>query len=221
MHIRYVGHSCFILEGSKTLLFDPMPLDDPAAGGPDLTLISHAHDDHLGKSPERFSKTVAVHELSGYLRSIGVQTIGMNIGGTVEYEGITIRMVPALHSSSIRQPDGTSMYMGQACGFVVEMDGHVIYYAGDTGLFSDMKLLKKLYHPDIAILPVGGRYTMGLEEGMIAAEWIGAKTIIPMHVNTYPEIEQDLPAFKRAVELTTVMHVEIMKPGDSLELPGE
>ncbi len=219
MHIRYIGHSCFILEGSKKLLFDPMPLDDPAAEAADLTLISHAHADHIGDSPERFSKTVAVHELSGYLRSIGVETIGMNIGGTVESDGITIRMALALHSSSICQEDGTSLYMGQACGFIVEMDGHVIYYAGDTGLFSDMKLLKKLYHPDIAILPVGGRYTMGPGEGMIAAEWIGAKTVIPMHANTFPEIEQDLSAFKRAVELTTVMHVEIMKPGDSLEMP--
>jgi L-ascorbate metabolism protein UlaG (beta-lactamase superfamily) len=218
MHIRYVGHSCFIIEGSKILLFDPMPLDDPAAEAADLTLISHAHADHIGDSPERFSKTVAVHELSGYLKSIGVETIGMNIGGTVESDGITIRMVPATHSSSIRQEDGTSLYMGQACGFIVEMDGHVIYYAGDTGLFSDMKLLRELYHPDIAILPVGGRYTMGPEECMMAAAWVGAKTVIPMHVNTYPEIEQDMPAFKRAVELTTVMHVEIMQPGDSLEL---
>jgi L-ascorbate metabolism protein UlaG (beta-lactamase superfamily) len=219
MHIRYVGHSCFIIEGSKTLLFDPMPLDDPASAGADLTLISHAHADHIGDSPERFSLTAAVHELSGYLKSLGVPTIGMNIGGSVEYEGVTVRMVQATHSSSIRQKDGTSFYMGQACGFIVEMDGHVIYYAGDTGLFSDMKLLRELYHPDIAILPVGGRYTMGPEECMMAAAWVGAKTVIPMHVNTYPEIEQDMPAFKRAIELTTVMHVEIMQPGESLELP--
>jgi len=219
MHIRYAGHSCFILEGSKKLLFDPMPLDDPASVAADLTLISHAHADHIGDSPERFSMTAAVHELSGYLKSLGVKTIGMNIGGSVDYEGVTVRMVPALHSSSIRQEDGTSFYMGQACGFIVEMDGHVIYYAGDTGLFSDMKLLREIYHPDIAILPAGGRYTMGPEECMMAAAWVGAKTVIPMHVNTYPEIEQDLPAFKRAIELTTVMHVEIMQPGDSLELP--
>lgn len=219
MHIRYAGHSCFIIEGSKKLLFDPMPVEDPASAGADLTLLSHAHADHLGSVPERFSTTAAIHELSGYLNSLGVKTIGMNIGGTAEYEGITVRMVPALHSSSIRQPDGTSLYMGQACGFIVEMDGHVIYYAGDTGLFSDMKLLRELYHPDIAILPAGGRFTMGPEECMIAAEWVGAKTVIPMHVNTYPEIEQDMEAFKRAVELTTSMHVEIMQPGSSLELP--
>lgn len=219
MHIRYEGHSCFIIEGSKKLLFDPMPIEDPASADADLTLISHAHADHIGEVPERFSLTAAVHELSGYLKSLGVQTIGMNIGGSVEWEEITIRMVPALHSSSIRQQDGTSLYMGQACGFVVEMDGHVIYYAGDTGIFSDMKLLRELYHPDIAILPAGGRYTMGPEECMIAAQWVGAKTVIPMHVNTFPEIEQDIAAFKRAVELTTPMHVEIMQPGGSLELP--
>ncbi|ABN07323.1 Zn-dependent hydrolase of the beta-lactamase fold-like protein [Methanocorpusculum labreanum Z] len=219
MQIRYAGHSCFIIEGSKKLLFDPMPLEDPAAVEADLTLISHAHADHIGDAFARFSLTIAVHELSGYLKSLGVKTIGMNIGGSVEWEGITVRMVPATHSSSIRQKDGTSLYMGQACGFVVEMDGHVIYYAGDTGLFSDMKLIRELYHPDIAILPAGGRYTMGPEECMMAAAWIGAKTVIPMHVNTYPEIEQDMPAFKRAIELTTVMHVEIMQPDDVLELP--
>lgn len=221
MHIRYLGHSCFILDGSKKILFDPMPIDDPAAVKADLTLLSHAHADHIGTCPEHFSTTVAIHELSGYLKTLGVSTIGMNIGGSVEYEGVTIRMVPAQHSSSIRLDDGTNLYMGQACGFIVEMDGHVIYYAGDTGLFSDMKLLKDLYHPDVAILPTGGRYTMGPEECMIAAEWIGAKIMIPMHANTFPEIEQDLEALKYALELTTSVRVKIMLPGDSLELASE
>ena len=114
----FTGHSCLIIEGSKKLLFDPMPLDDPSAFEADLTLISHAHVDHIGDSPERFSLTVAVHELSGYLKSLGVPTIGMNIGGSVDWDGITVRMVHAAHSSSIRQKDGTSFYMGQACGLV-------------------------------------------------------------------------------------------------------
>jgi len=218
MHITFIGHSCFIIDGSKKLLFDPMPIQDPASAGADLTLISHAHADHLGDSPGRFSTTIAIHELSGYLKSLGVKTIGMNIGGSVKYDGITIRMVPALHSSSIRQNDGTSIYMGEPCGFIVEMDGHVIYFAGDTGLFAEMKWMKKLFHPDVAILPAGGRYTMGPEECMIAAGWIGAGIVIPMHVNTYPEIEQDMEEFKRVVELTTACHVEIMKPGDSLDI---
>ena len=126
-------------------------------------------------------------------------------------------MVPALQSSSVTE-NGVDLYMGSAAGFVVEMDGIVVYHAGDTGLFSDMKLIHDLYHPDVALLPVGGHYTMGPAEAMIAAEWVGAPLVIPMHYNTFPAIAQDLTEFEHAIESTTSMLVDVVAPGDGVEV---
>lgn len=214
MKITYAGHSCFIFEGSKKILIDPMPVDVEQVNA-DITLLTHAHGDHMGNTPEKFGLTCAVHELACYLGSLGVKAIGMNIGGSTEIDGVKITMVPALHSSSIESDNGP-VYMGCPCGFVISIDGTTIYHAGDTGLFTDMKLIGKLYQPDIALLPAGGLYTMGPEECMMAAEFVGAKCVIPMHYNTFPPIQQDLTEFKRAVELTGSIKVELMKPGESI-----
>jgi len=183
----------------------------------DITLLSHAHGDHIGESPQNLGLTCAVHELSCYLASLGVPTIGMNIGGSTVVQGVVVRMVNALHSSSVSNARGT-FYMGCPCGFVFTMDDVTVYFAGDTGLFSDMKLIRELYHPDVAILPVGGLYTMGPDEAMIAAEFVGARVVIPMHYNTFAAIEQDLGEFKRAVELTGNKKVFVMKPGEEITL---
>lgn len=214
MKITYAGHSCFILEGSKKILIDPMPVN-PREVKPDLTLITHAHSDHIGESPEKLGLCAVIHELSGYLSSLGVETIGMNIGGCFDFDGVKITMVKAEHSSSMKI-NGVPVYMGEPCGFVVKMDGVTVYHAGDTGLFSDMKLIGELYKPDIAILPAGGLFTMGPDECMTAAKYIGAETVIPMHYDTYDAIKQDLSGFKKSIELTTSSHVELMKPGETL-----
>lgn len=216
MKITYAGHSCFVFEGSKKILTDPMPVNVDEVGA-DITLLTHAHGDHIGNTPENLGLTCAVHELACYLKMMGVNTIGMNIGGSKVINGVKITMVSALHSSSIETPNGT-MYMGCPCGYIITMDRVTIYHAGDTGIFSDMKLIGDLYHPDIAILPAGGVYTMGPEECMMAAELVGAKLVIPMHYNTFPAIRQDLTEFKRAVELTGSKKVELMKPGEALTL---
>ncbi|MDO5843793.1 MAG: metal-dependent hydrolase [Methanocorpusculum sp.] len=216
MKITYAGHSCFILEGSKKILIDPMPVN-PQEIKADLTLITHAHSDHIGDSPEKLGLCAAIHELSGYLSGLGVKTIGMNIGGSFDFGDVKITMVKAEHSSSMNQ-NGLPVYMGEPCGFVVKMDGLTVYHAGDTGLFSDMKLIRKLYKPDVAILPAGGLFTMGPDECMTAAEYLGAGIVIPMHYNTFEAIKQDLTDFKKSVELTTSSRVELMKPGETLTI---
>jgi L-ascorbate metabolism protein UlaG (beta-lactamase superfamily) len=107
---------------------------------------------------------------------------------------------------------------GLAAGFIIGMDGLKVYHAGDTGLFTDMKLIRELYHPDVALLPIGGRYTMGTAEAMMAASFIGAKMVIPIHYNTWDKIRADPMAFKKAIERTTDIHVEVMQPGECITI---
>lgn len=216
MKIRYVGHACFILSGTKKIVIDPMPLGDEIDA--DIVLLTHAHGDHMGDHPEKFKKVYATHELATWLSAQGINANGMNIGGTVHEGDISITMVRADHSSSIIDAQGNPTYMGEPCGFVITIDGITIYHAGDTGIFSDMKLIRNLYHPTVALLPAGGTYTMGPNEAMIAAELIGAQIVIPMHYNTFPAIKQDLSGFKKAIESTTSMTVELMHPGNELVL---
>ena len=215
MNIRYVGHSCFIFTGSKKIVIDPMPLGDDIDA--DIVLLTHAHSDHMGCHPEKFRRVYAIHELASWLSARGVDAVGMNLGGTVKDGDISLTMVHAEHSSSLME-NGQPVYMGEPCGFIIQMDGLTIYHAGDTGLFSDMKLIRSLYHPDVALLPAGGCYTMGPDEAMMAAEFVAAPLIIPMHYNTFPAIAQDLSAFKRSIEQTTSMKVELLHPGNEMVL---
>ena len=183
-------------------------------------LVTHGHYDHMGETVALMKKTVAISEIAQYLQEKGVPAEGMNIGGTITLDGITITMTPALHSSRI---DDTTVAgnAGVAVGFVVRMDGVCVYHAGDTALFSDMNLIGDLYHPDVALLPIGGRYTMGTREAMMAANFVGAKTVIPIHYNTWDRIAADPVPFKTALERTTDLTVKILKPGESVEVtPG-
>lgn len=192
-----------------------MPLGDNIDA--DIVLLTHAHGDHLGDHPEKFRRVYAVHELASWLSAKGVDARGMNIGGTVTDGDVEITMVRAEHSSSIME-NGVPVYMGEPCGFIIRTEGITIYHAGDTGLFSDMNLIRSLYHPDVALLPAGGLYTMGPAEAMMAAEFVGAPQVIPMHYNTFPAIQQDLTGFKKAIEETTAMKVELLQPGNELTL---
>jgi L-ascorbate metabolism protein UlaG (beta-lactamase superfamily) len=162
-------------------------------------------------------KTIAITELAKYLKSRGLPVEGMNIGGTITIDGVSFTMTPAAHSSWIEEA-GTGCCGGTAAGFVIGMDGIKVYHAGDTGLFSDMKLIGDLYHPDIALLPIGGRYTMGIGEAMMAAQFIGAKMVIPIHYNTWDKISADPQPFRMALEKTTDIRVTVLKPGESIEI---
>jgi L-ascorbate metabolism protein UlaG (beta-lactamase superfamily) len=183
----------------------------------DIVAITHGHDDHLGEAASLKKKTIAIKEIADSLREMGVPAEGMNLGGSIEVDNVSFTMVPALHSSCF-ETAGSCSYGGVAAGYVVRIDGVAIYHAGDTALFSDMKLIGGLYRPDAALLPIGGRFTMGPKEAMIAANYVGAPLVIPMHYNTWPKIGQDPSLFKTAIERTTDLRVAILAPGESIEV---
>jgi L-ascorbate metabolism protein UlaG (beta-lactamase superfamily) len=218
MQLTWLGHACVLLEGSKKILIDPFVegrsiLDT----NPDLVAVTHGHDDHMGETVALAKKTIAISEIAKYLKSRGLPVEGMNIGGTIIIDRVSFTMTPAVHSSWIEEA-GTGRCGGTAAGFVIGMDGIKVYHAGDTGLFSDMKLIGDLYHPDVALLPIGGRYTMGTSEAMMAAQFIGAKMVIPIHYNTWDKIAADPQSFKKSLEKTTDIRVTVLKPGESIEI---
>lgn len=219
MRLTWLGHACFLLEGKRSVIIDPFVPEGPITREPDLVAVTHGHEDHLGEAIRLAKKTIAITEIGKYLREKGLIVETMNIGGTIEVDGVEFTMTPAVHSSGLGS-EGPGFYGGCACGLVVGMDGVRVYHAGDTALFSDMKLIGELYLPDIALLPMGGRFTMGPREAMMAANFIGAKTVIPMHYSTWPAILQDPLAFKHAIERTTDLKVVILSPGEAYEVPG-
>mgnify|MGYP000932158102 FL=1 len=220
MRLTWLGHACFCLEGSQTILIDPFVSKDSLPVEPDIVAITHAHADHLGIAVDLSKKTVAINEVAKYLRSKGVPAEPMNIGGSITVDGVRFTMTPALHSSWL-EDEGMGFYGGVAAGFVIAMDGTSVYHAGDTALFSDMQLIRDLYRPDVALLPVGGRFTMGPDEAMIAARYTGARLVVPMHYDTFPAICQNLENFKQAIERTTAIRVMLLSPGESIEIGPE
>ena len=202
MQIKYLGHSAFELKiNDKKILIDPflvLSLDYDTNGVTDI-FVTHGHGDHLGNaieiSKETGAKITAVFELANYCASKGANANGINIGGWLDFEWGRVLPVIAFHSSST--PEG--IYAGCPCGFIFEIENKVIYHAGDTCLNSEMKIIGELYQPDIAMLPIGGNYTMDIEQAIIASEWLGASGIIPMHYNTFDTINVDITEFERQI----------------------
>jgi L-ascorbate metabolism protein UlaG (beta-lactamase superfamily) len=217
MQLTWLGHSCVLLTGSKKVLIDPFIEGGSVLGtNPDIVAVTHGHADHMGETVALNRKTVAITEIARYLKAKGLPVESMNIGGTIMVEGVSFTMTAAVHSSAVEEA-GPGFSAGSAAGFVIGMDGVKVYHAGDTALFSDMKLIGELYHPDIALLPIGGRFTMGIAEAMMAANFIGAKTVIPIHYNTWDRINADSKQFKKAIERTTDIKVLVLKPGEIME----
>lgn len=226
MRISYHGHSVVKIEtAEKTLLIDPfingnaecdLKADEVKA---DVILLTHGHNDHVGDTIEiakrNGSLVIAPFELATFLGWKGVTTHPMHIGGAHRFDFGTIKLTQAFHGSSyIDEETKQITYTGMPAGLLITIDGKTVYHAGDTALFSDMKLLER-YNIDVAFLPIGDNFTMGPEDASIAAEWILPKTVVPIHYNTFPVINQDAEAF---VKRLTKAEGKVMKIGDVIEL---
>lgn len=217
MKYTYYGQSCFLLETeTKKFLFDPFITQNPLAAAIDISkieadyiLVSHGHGDHVGDlitiAKQTNAMVIAIPEIIGWIMKQGVENVHPMNFGKYTFDFGTVRMVWATHSSGL--PDGS--YGGNPAGFVLELENRQIYFAGDTGLTLEMKLLADLYHLDYAILPVGGNYTMDVDDAVIAAGYIGCNRIIGVHFNTFPVIEIDT---KRAIESFKRAQKELLLP---------
>lgn len=198
----WFGHAAFQIEiAGKTVLIDPWLDGNPASPikpsdikNADIIYVTHDHGDHLGEAFEICKRTsavfVATFELGNYARENGVKNVvGLNIGGSVEVRGVKLHVVQAFHTSS----------RGAPTGVIVEGEGKRVYHAGDTGLFGDMHLIGELYKPDLALIPIGGYYTMDAYEAAEAVRLLKPKTVIPMHYKTFPVLAQSAAEFAEKV----------------------
>ena len=228
LSITWLGHATFIIvtPGGKTIVTDPWlegnptcPPDRKKIEKADVILLSHGHSDHSGDvvSVARATNApvVTVNEIAIWLQQKGLKNvIGMNIGGTVTVAGLEISMTPAVHTSSVMEEDQI-LCLGDPAGFVVRLeDRRAFYFAGDTALFGDMKLIADLYAPEIAFLPIGDHYTMGPEAAAKACTFLLIRQVVPMHYGTFP-ILTGTP--ERLKELVTPMGVDVLmlKPGET------
>ena len=203
MQITYLGHSAFEIEtnGNK-ILIDPFLVMSPNYKPQAVTdvFVTHGHSDHLGNAIEisktNGAKITAIFELANYCASKGANANGINIGGWITYPWGRVIAVPAFHSSST--PEG--IYAGCPCGYIFEIEGKRVYHTGDTCLNSEMKIIGELYKPEISILPIGGYYTMDVNQAVIASEWLNTNTVIPMHYNTFDAIKVDINEFETKIK---------------------
>ena len=224
--ITWLGHATVLIQTAKgtNILIDPFIAHNPKyPQGFELPskihfiLLTHGHGDHISDAlpvaTKHGSKVVAIYELADYIAGQGVkETIGMNLGGAVELDDVTAIMVDAKHSAAAQDEKG-SHYVGVATGFVMEVaGGQVLYHAGDTSVFGDMQLIRELYKPTVAMLPIGGFYTMGPKEAALACKLLAPKTVLPIHWGTFPPLKGTPEELAALVE--PEVKVVRWKPGD-------
>lgn len=221
MKVKWLGHAGFEVKlEDRIVLIDPWLKGNPRAPCKpsnfkrvDLVCVSHDHQDHLGDSIEICKRTgaffLATYELASYAEEKGVKNVvGMNIGGTFNLEGIKVTLVHAFHTAG----------MGAPTGFIVRGENKTLYHAGDTGLFSDMRLIGEFYGVELALLPIGGYYTMGPEEASEAVKLLKPKTVIPMHYQTFPVLESSPDRFVRlARQKSPEVKIVVLEPGGIYE----
>jgi len=228
VRVSWLGHATilFVSKGGTTILVDPFisgnpkfPRDFPFPEKLDYILITHGHSDHMADAVPLATKTgatvVSIHEIALFLTAKGIEkSVGMNLGGSIVLGDVTATMVEAKHSSSI-EDEGKILPGGTAAGFVLRFaEGPTLYLTGDTTVFSDMALIRELYQPDVALLPIGGHYTMSPKEAAMAAKFIAPKAILPVHFGTVPALKgtpEELAAL-----VSPGIKVEPWKPGDTV-----
>jgi len=218
MEIKWLGHSALMLIGSKIVLIDPFLTGNPKAAVTaesikkcDMVVVTHDHGDHIGDAYDICKRTGAVFvsffEIALVAEEKGITAEQMSVGGTIENSGIKVSMVPAFHSGGLG---------GTAVGVVVEMDGKKVYHAGDTGVSMEMQLTGELYEPDIAFLPIDGRFNMTPRLAAKAVELLKVPKAVPIHYDTFPVIISSPGEFKKFVG--NMSEIIIMNPGDKIEL---
>jgi L-ascorbate metabolism protein UlaG (beta-lactamase superfamily) len=223
MDIRFLGQSAVELtDGDARILVDPFLTGNPKATvtadelEPTHILLTHGHADHYGDTVAIAKRTgapvLALVETANELSELGVPSVyDPNLGGTVGFDWGWVKLVPAWHSSTT--PNGT---VSPAAGLLIMVGERLVYHLGDTALFSDLELIaKRGNHVNLALVPIGGHYTMDRFDAVAACEWIGADEVIPIHYNTFPPIETDAQAFKTDVENATESKVIVLEPGET------
>jgi L-ascorbate metabolism protein UlaG (beta-lactamase superfamily) len=221
MEIRFLGHACFELaDGDAHVLIDPFLSGNPKAAisaddaAASAILLTHGHGDHFGDTVDIAKRTgapvVAITEIAREISEEGIEAHDANLGGTVRFDWGWVKLVPALHTSTT--PKGT---VSPPAGLLINFADTMIYHLGDTCVFSDLRLVGKRNPIDVALMCIGGHYTMDRTDAVDAAELVGAKTVIPCHYNTFPPIETDARAFKSDVESATSSNVVVLDPGES------
>ncbi len=221
MEVRFLGHAAFELaDGDTTVLIDPFLTGNPKAAisaddaAATTILLTHGHGDHIGDTVAIAKRTgapaVAIVEIANELGEEGIDVFDPNMGGTVRFDWGWVKLVPAWHTSTT--PKGTA---NVPAGLLINFQDTIVYHLGDTCVFSDLRLVGKRHPIDIALMCIGGHYTMDRVDAVDAAELVGAKTVIPCHYNTFPPIETDAQAFKSDVESATQSNVVVLDPGQS------
>ena len=227
--VTWLGHATVLVQTAKgtNILIDPFIENNPKYPKgfklPETIhyiLLTHGHGDHISDAvpvaKKHKSNVVAIYELAAFIASQGAENItGFNMGGTVQLDDVSVTMVDAKHSAGAEGKNGTQ-YAGVAVGYVLTIaNGPVLYHAGDTTVFSDMKLIKELYHPELAMLPIGGFYTMGPREAALAAQFIEPQAILPIHFGTFPPLtgtpDQLNEYLKGSIEIVRI------SPGESIQ----
>jgi len=224
LKLTYLSHSAFILDdGTYRLIIDPFLTGNPSAPlkAEEITVnyvvITHGHGDHLGDgfsiAKKNGATVIAVNELANYAAENGVQAHNMHIGGGHTFPFGRLKFTIAHHGSS--SPEGR--YMGEPAGVIISMGGKSVYHAGDTGLFYDMKLIGEMNPLDVALLPIGDNFTMGIDDAVKAAELLNPKLVVPMHYNTFPVIQADPEEFAAKVRAKG-LQVRVMQFGETVTL---